>query len=411
MTNRVATTLLISLFSFFCLTGFFGENKETKEARSQYELSKAKNDFDGMFLALSTLYRETEDKQYEKELERIKAVIVKTETLTANLSDHNHQDAFNVALQILDLYPQHAGALRAVRESGNILLYTYAIETELGKIKALLTEEGAFSDFVELKKASISDSSSSSEKKSDDFEVYTLDVSHNDIFKVTLVGFKISEDLAFHELNKLDSYLKTIINYHEKILALDKHVSSSIASSEYIRSVEKSVAKFKLVVLDVMLDSVVAVAATNHDNVKTLMSIVGGYGGSSSYQSVWSDFGPSMQIVQDDMDDVLKKLRGLVRTESDDNTSEQIKAYFAETDFLISHLLQPQGSFRDWGRDVDNALQSYKRARLSLDLGDSADELSLAEHIEVINRFIEQIEPMKKETKRSLFQNRDKLGL
>ena len=408
MNKNTVSILLIPFVSLFFLTGFFGDNKETKEAKSQYELSKAKNDFDGMFLALSTLYRETEEVRYKQELDQIKDVIIKSELLQGKLADHNHEDAFNVAVQLLELYPEHAGALKAVRESGNILLYTYAIESELRKIRALLAEEGAFSELVELKKVSISDSSEKSEKKFDSFEVYTLKTTG--LAEAMLVSFRISEELAFHDLNKIDNHLKNIINHHEQILNLDKHVSSSIASSEYIRGVEKSVTKFKLVVLDVMLDSAVTVAASNHDTARLWMSRLGSLS-SISYTDVWTSLSPYMETVRDDMDDVLKKLRGLVKTDSDDKMSQQIKDYFAETDFLISHLLQPHGTWRDWGRDVDNALQSYKRARLSLELGDSADELSLAEHVDIINQFIKQIEPMKKETKQSLFENRHKIAL
>ena len=88
MTKKIVSNLFIPVVCLFLLTGFFGENKETKEAMSRYELSKAKSDFDGMFLALSTLYRETEEIKYKQELEQALFPIVEGLRLTCQLLYH-----------------------------------------------------------------------------------------------------------------------------------------------------------------------------------------------------------------------------------------------------------------------------------------------------------------------------------
>lgn len=418
MTRKIVSILIIPFASLFLLTGFFGENKETKEALGQYELSKAKNDFDGMFLALSTLYRETEETRYKQELEQIKDVIVKSELLKQKLADHNHEDAFNISVEILELYPEHREALNALRESGNILFYKFGIETELRKIKQILNEKETFSAVLGLKQVSSSGELSGANEKVDGFEVYKLEVDAYPEMsrlgfsstKVKLIGFKTSSGFTFDRLNKMSSHLRKIAEFHESILNLDKNVTDSIVSSGYILEVEKSVSKFKLLILDIMLDSAVAVAATNHDIAKSMINSLGSTG-DPSYADIWFNFKPSMKTISSDLNSSLKQLRGLVRTENDDKMSQLIKDYFAEAGFLIENMLEPKGNMRDWGQAVDGGINSYKRARLALDLEENANALTIEEHIAVINQFIKQIEPMKKETKQSLFENRDKIAL
>jgi DNA-directed RNA polymerase subunit RPC12/RpoP len=93
-------------------------------ARAKLELATQKSDLDSMFLALKELQALGEDStEIADRLARVQAAIPLLQKVRVHQSDHDHEEVVKAAGALLEYFPEHAEARRALKESGLIFAF------------------------------------------------------------------------------------------------------------------------------------------------------------------------------------------------------------------------------------------------------------------------------------------------
>jgi hypothetical protein len=119
-------------------------------ARARLELARQKSDLDGMFLALKELQALGQDSPgMMEELANIGAAIPLLQKVRVYQGDHNHEEVIKAAGLVLDRFPEHPEARKALKESGLIFGY---LQDALSSLSGCFAkdDQGKF-DLVQIK--------------------------------------------------------------------------------------------------------------------------------------------------------------------------------------------------------------------------------------------------------------------
>ncbi|MGA3114323.1 MAG: hypothetical protein ABSF90_07815 [Syntrophobacteraceae bacterium] len=240
------TNFLCTLALCSAVILFFGcsQNREKIEnAKNRLELARTKNDLDQMYLILKELsVLQKNDEQTIEELRKVEIALPLLERIKVSKGDHNHEDVVSASYELLKIFPQHAEARRALKESG--LIFSHLQESI-----SLFNECITYDD--EQQRASLIQTTSElGEKKADYSKI---------VNKLALASDNISNAL------KLDPYFDKAISLNEVVVAFRNTIGISIANSVYIKS-------------DVIINKYLAI----YDGVYHFMTIIININGSAA---------------------------------------------------------------------------------------------------------------------------------
>lgn len=312
--------ILVGCAVVLILFGCSQNREKIENAKNRLELARTKNDFDQMYLVLKELSSlQKDDPATADELKKVEAALPLLEQIKINKADHNHEAVVHVSSELLKIFPQHAEARRALRESG--LIFSY-LQKSLNLFNECLSYD------TEKQQACLIQTTSDSNSKKTDFAkiVNNLNVASN----------------AINDALKLDPYFDKAVTLQKTLAEFRNTIGISIAYNLYFTSQMMTNANESI--FDIIYDGM----------TKSIKY--------SSPSEFWKKIHPIVQKNEQDFNKTITELNEMSSflISYKDSDISQLTTIAIEININASNLVKavanPRGSMIDYKNDVSTLI-------------------------------------------------------